>query len=159
MTEVFVAAGSNLAPERHLTCAVNELTRRFASVHTSRWYRSRADDGVGADYVNLAVRLTTGLSAREVRGCLKEIETHCGRTRSGQGVELDLDLLMYGDLVLNEHDLVVPRPELITRAYLLGPLSELAPALWHPVAGKKIGELWSLFDRSQHPLELVSRHD
>ena len=68
MTEVFVAAGSNLRARAPPHLRLNELTRRFASVHASRWYRSRADDDVGADYVNLAVRLTTGLSAREVRG-------------------------------------------------------------------------------------------
>jgi 2-amino-4-hydroxy-6-hydroxymethyldihydropteridine diphosphokinase len=153
MDEVFVAAGSNVAPERHLVCALSALTREFAAVRASSWYRSRAADKAGADFVNLVVGFTTGLSPREVRAQLKAIEAHCGRTRSGDGVELDLDLLLYGELVSTERDLELPRPELLTRAYLLGPLAELAPGLRHPGTGRNIGDLWGQFDRSQHPLE------
>jgi 2-amino-4-hydroxy-6-hydroxymethyldihydropteridine diphosphokinase len=153
MTEVFVAAGSNLEPERHLACALNELRRAFPTVRTSSWYRSRAADGAGADFVNLVLSFITALSPREVRAQLKATEVRCGRTRPSRGVELDLDLLMYGELMLREHDLELPRPELLTQAYLLGPLAELAPALRHPGAGHSIGELWGQFDKSQHPLE------
>jgi 2-amino-4-hydroxy-6-hydroxymethyldihydropteridine diphosphokinase len=153
MAEVFVAAGSNFAPERHLACALNEITRGFTAVRASPWYRSRAADGAGADFVNLVVSFTSELSPREVRAQLKAIEARCGRTRSNHGVEVDLDLLMYGELVLSEHDLVLPRPELLTRAYLLGPLAQLAPALRHPGTGRNIGELWGQFDKRQHPLE------
>jgi 2-amino-4-hydroxy-6-hydroxymethyldihydropteridine diphosphokinase len=153
MAEVFVAAGSNFAPERHLVCALSELARLFAAVRASSWYRSRAAGNAGADFVNLVVSFTTDLSPREVRAQLKAIEVRCGRTRSDKGVELDLDLLLYGELTLSEQDLVLPRPELLTRAYLLGPLAELAPALRHPGTGHNIGELWGQFDKSQHPLE------
>jgi len=48
---------------------------------------------------------------------------------------------------------VVPRPQLLQWAFMLGPLAELAPQAWHPVAGKSIGALWAGFDQAAHPLQ------
>jgi 2-amino-4-hydroxy-6-hydroxymethyldihydropteridine diphosphokinase len=178
MPEVYVAAGSNIAPGRHLGCAVAELTREFADVRFSPWYRNRpaaasagAAGAVGApgtageesavcsegiDFVNLVAGFTTALSVREVQARLRAIEDRCGRARRVQAQlppVLDLDLLLYGDLVSAEPGLNVPRPELLTRAYMLGPLAALAPQVMHPTAHLSIGELWQRFDRAAHPLE------
>jgi 2-amino-4-hydroxy-6-hydroxymethyldihydropteridine diphosphokinase len=54
--------------------------------------------------------------------------------------------------------LKLPRPDLLRRAYMLGPLAELAPQVRHPSAGLTIGELWSRFDRDAHPLERLPPH-
>jgi 2-amino-4-hydroxy-6-hydroxymethyldihydropteridine diphosphokinase len=174
MPEVYVAAGSNIAPERHLGCAVEQLAREFADVRFSPWYRNRAAGaaeaaaaagvaGVAstarpedADFINLVAGFTTPLPAREVQARLRAIEGRCGRARAMQPRSppvLDLDLLLYGDLVCAEPDLTVPRPELLTRAYMLGPLAALAPLTMHPTAHLSIGELWQRFDRAAHPLE------
>jgi len=66
---------------------------------------------------------------------------------------MDLDVLLYGDLVRDEPGLKLPRPDLLKRAYMLGPLAQLAPALVHPTEKLTIAELWRRFDRSAHPLE------
>jgi 2-amino-4-hydroxy-6-hydroxymethyldihydropteridine diphosphokinase len=96
------------------------------------------------------------LPLRDVRACLRSIEERCGRSRrepSPLPPPLDLDLLLYGDLVCAEPGLELPRPELLTRAYVLGPLAELAPTARHPTAQLTFAELWQRFDRAVHPLE------
>jgi 2-amino-4-hydroxy-6-hydroxymethyldihydropteridine diphosphokinase len=157
--EVYLAAGSNVAPERHLACAARELAREFPGVRFSPWYRNRAAGALGADFINLAAGFSTALPVREVQARLRAIESRCGRVREGAGSPpaLDLDLLLYGDLVCDEPGLTLPRPELLTRAYMLGPLAELAPQLMHPTAHRTTGELWRGFDSSAHPLEALLR--
>jgi 2-amino-4-hydroxy-6-hydroxymethyldihydropteridine diphosphokinase len=154
--EVFVAAGSNVAAGQHLRCAARELSAEFPGARFSAWYRNRAADGVGADFVNLAAGFDTSLPLREVRARLRDIEERCGRSREWpvpRPPPLDLDLLLYGDLVCVEPGFELPRPELLTRAYMLGPLAELAPQARHPTAQLSFAELWQRFDRAAHPLE------
>ncbi|MBV8144544.1 MAG: 2-amino-4-hydroxy-6-hydroxymethyldihydropteridine diphosphokinase [Gammaproteobacteria bacterium] len=159
MPEVYVAAGSSVAPERALACAVAELQREFPGTRYSSWYRNAPADAVGPPYINLVAGFGTVLAPREVQARLRSIERRCGRVRSPAAAgarappPLDLDLLMYGDLVCVEPGLTLPRPELLTRAYILGPLAELAPQVMHPTARRSIGELWRGFDQAAHPLE------
>jgi 2-amino-4-hydroxy-6-hydroxymethyldihydropteridine diphosphokinase len=156
--DVYVSAGSNIAPERHLACAVRELEREFPGVRFSAWYRNRAAGDEGADFTNLAAVFTTALPVAEVRSRLRAIEERCGRSRSPRAPRpppIDLDLLLYGDLVSTDPDLELPRPELLTRAYVLGPLAELAPGVRHPTAQLTFAELWQRFDGTRHPLERV----
>ena len=68
---------------------------------------------------------------------------------------MDLDVLLYGDLVCQQPHLKLPRPDLLKRAYMLGPLAELAPDLLHPTERQTIGELWQRFDRAAHPMVQV----
>jgi 2-amino-4-hydroxy-6-hydroxymethyldihydropteridine diphosphokinase len=165
MPEVYVAAGSNVAPERHLACAVAELAREFPGTRFSPWYRSRpagaagAAEAASADFINMVAGFSTAHPVREVHRRLRAIEGRCGRSRTAQPPQppaLDLDLLLYGDLVCEEPQLTLPRPELLTRAYMLGPLAALAPQTVHPTAHLTIAELWQRFDRSAHPLERIS---
>jgi 2-amino-4-hydroxy-6-hydroxymethyldihydropteridine diphosphokinase len=151
MPAVFVGAGSNVAPERHLACARTELTREFPGARFSHRYRSRAAEG-GADFVNMAAGFLTELTPQELRARLRAIEARCGRVRPGAAVTLDLDLLLYGELVQARDGVELPRPELLTRAYVLGPLAELAPELVHPIERRTLAELWAAFDRAAHPL-------
>jgi 2-amino-4-hydroxy-6-hydroxymethyldihydropteridine diphosphokinase len=154
--DVYVALGSNVAPERHLACAMRELAREFPGARFSAWYRNRAAGGEGADFINLAAGFTTGLPLAGVRARLRLIEERCGRSRAAAAPRppaLDLDLLLYGDLVCAQADFELPRPELLTRAYILGPLAELAPEARHPTARLSFAELWQRFDTAAHPLE------
>jgi len=158
MTCVFVAAGSNVEPERHLRLAVEELQRAFGEVRISPWYRNRAAGFDGDDFINFVVGFDTGLDVHEVIARLRAIETKCGRPRDAPKWAprtMDLDILLYGNLVLEESGLRLPRPDLLRRAFMLGPLADLAPDLVHPTAGATIAELWSGFDRAAHPLHRV----
>jgi 2-amino-4-hydroxy-6-hydroxymethyldihydropteridine diphosphokinase len=153
---VYVAAGSNVEPERHLALAVAELGREFPGARASPWYRNRAVGFEGADFINLVVGFTTALPVHAVLERLHAIEARCGRERGAPRWAprtMDLDVLLYGELVCDEPGLKLPRPDLLRRAYMLGPLAALAPAVMHPTARLTIGELWQRFDRSAHPLE------
>jgi 2-amino-4-hydroxy-6-hydroxymethyldihydropteridine diphosphokinase len=152
---VYVAAGSNVVPERNLARAVAALTREFPGIRFSPWYRNRAVGFDGEDFVNLVAGFDTLLPVREVLGRLHAIELDCGRMREAPRWaprSMDLDVLLYGDLVCDEPGLKLPRPDLIRRAYMLGPLAQLAPEVMHPTAHLPIGELWRRFDQAAHPL-------
>lgn len=155
MPRVFVAAGSNVEPERNLAVAAAALAEAFSGTRFSPAYRNRAAGFEGADFINWVATFETGLPVREVLERLRAIETLCGRPRDAARWaprSMDLDLLLYNDLVCDEPDLRLPRPDLLRRAYMLGPLADLAPELRHPTAGATIAELWARFDRTSHPL-------
>lgn len=160
MPAVYVAVGSNVAPELHIARAVAELAREFPGARFSPWYRNRAAGFTGDDFINLAAGFDTQLPVREVQTRLQGIETLCGRPRAAPRWaprSMDLDVLLYDELVCDEPGLKLPRPDLIKRAYMLGPLAALAPQLVHPTEHLSIGELWRRFDQAAHPLEPLAR--
>ena len=156
MPEVYVAAGSNIAPEHNLARAVAELAREFPGARFSPWYRNRAVGFEGDDFINLVAGFDTVLPVRQVLTQLHAIEARCGRPSAAPRWaprSMDLDVLLYGDLVCDEPGLQLPRPDLLKRAYMLGPLAVLAPQVVHPTAHLTIAELWGRFDQTGHPLE------
>jgi 2-amino-4-hydroxy-6-hydroxymethyldihydropteridine diphosphokinase len=160
MPQVYIAAGSNIEPERHLAMAVRELEREFSGVRLSPWYRNRAVGFEGEDFINLVAGFATELEVSEVLSRLRAIETLCGRPRGAPRWaprSMDLDVLLYGDLICEEPHLKLPRPDLVKRPYMLGPLAVLAPEVVHPIIGETIGELWRRFDQGAHPLIEVAR--
>jgi 2-amino-4-hydroxy-6-hydroxymethyldihydropteridine diphosphokinase len=158
VTEVFVAAGSNVEPAANLRRALDELSRHYPQLRCSRAYRNRAVGFEGDDFLNLVVGFDTGEGVHEVIGRLHEAEAACGRERDAlrwAPRAMDLDILLYGDLVYEEPGLVLPRPDLARRAYMLGPMAELAPDFVHPVQGRTMRELWAAFDRGAHGMQPV----
>lgn len=150
MREVLVAAGSNVDPVRHLARAARAMAARFPGLRLSRAYRNKAVGFVGEDFVNLVAAFETELSPREVLGILHGIEAECGRTREAPKWAprtMDLDLLLFGDLQLDEPGLRLPRPDLLKRPYMLGPAAEVAPDAVHPVEQATLSELWLRFER------------
>ena len=158
MPAVYVAVGSNVEPERNLALATRELRREFPDVRFSPWYRNPAVGFEGADFINLVAGFNTTLPVGAVVARLQAIESLCGRPREAPRWaprSMDLDILLYGDTVCDEPRLKLPRPDLLKRAFMLGPLAELAPDLVHPTAGVTIHELWSRFDAVAHPMQKV----
>ena len=97
-------------------------------------------------FFNAAVEVETTLTPRELLIACQDIEASIGRLRPSHGVRhgprvIDLDILLYGDEVLAEPDLVVPHPDLHTRAFVLAPLLDVAGNLKHPALGRHVGEL------------------
>lgn len=155
MPRVFVAAGSNVDPEKNLANATREMERSFPDIQFSPWYRNRALGFDGADFINLVAGFTTEMPLHDVVKRLRAIEELCGRAREAPKWaprSMDLDILLYGDLVHEEPGLKLPRPDLLKRPYMLGPMADLAPEVLHPTANVTIGELWQRFDRAAHPM-------
>lgn len=159
MPEVFIAAGSNVEPGKNLALATRELSRAFPGARFSPWYRNRAVGFEGEDFINFVAGFVTDASLGAVVERLQAIEGLCGRTRAAPRWaprSMDLDMLLYGQSVLSTPTLRLPRPDLLKRAYMLGPLADLAPGLRHPTEGVTIGELWQRFDQGAHPLTVVA---
>ena len=158
MAQVYVAAGSNVEPQANLTKALTELTRRFHEVQVSPWYRNAAVGFAGEDFINFVFGFRTGLGVHETLAQLREVETLCGRPRNAPkwaARAMDLDVLLYDDLTLDDPQLKLPRPDLLLRPYMLGPLADLAPQLRHPTQGRTIAELWAAFDGHAHAMHVV----
>jgi 2-amino-4-hydroxy-6-hydroxymethyldihydropteridine diphosphokinase len=148
VTQAFVALGSNIEPEGHLRHAARLLREGFVHTRFSACYRNPAFGFVGADFVNAVAGFETALPVEALVTTLREIETQCGRgpadPRWGPRA-IDLDLLLYGQQVGSGPGYTLPRPDLARRAYMLGPLAQLAPELRYPPDGPSIAELWSRF--------------
>lgn len=158
MTTVLVAAGSNVEPLANLRRALDSLAAHYPGLRTSPAYRNRAVGFAGEDFVNLVLAVDTDDDVHTVIARLHEAEARCGRARHAPKWaprSMDLDILLYGDRVCEEPGLVLPRPDLVRRAYMLGPAAELAPDMVHPALGATLRELWSRFPRDEHALERV----
>ena len=130
MTQVLVAAGSNFEPLANLRRALDALARHYPGLVRSTAYRNHAVGFEGEDFVNLVVGFDTDDDVRAVIEHLHEAESLCGRARNAPKWaprSMDLDILLFGDRVCDEPGLVLPRPDLVRRAYMLGPAAEIAP--------------------------------
>jgi len=148
MVDAYVAMGSNLGDrEAHLAAATEALRARpdVRVMAVSALYETAP---VGpppqGPYLNAALHLRTQLAPRALLACLLAIEAARGRQRSAgrwSARTLDLDLLFYGSVTLDEPGLCVPHPHLHERAFVLVPLCDVAPHLVHPRLGKTVEEL------------------
>jgi 2-amino-4-hydroxy-6-hydroxymethyldihydropteridine diphosphokinase len=146
VTPVAIALGSNLGDrERTLHAALDALTPSIQFLAASSFHET---DPVGVDpgqppFLNAAAIGRTTLDARALLETLLAVERQFGRVRPYEGAPrtLDLDLILYGNAVLDEPGLVVPHPRFRDRAFVLQPLLEIAPRWTDPVTGFTIAEL------------------
>jgi 2-amino-4-hydroxy-6-hydroxymethyldihydropteridine diphosphokinase len=158
VTRVLVAAGSNVEPLANLRRALGSLAAHYPGLRRSTAYRNRAVGFAGDDFINLVLGFETTDDVHTVLERLHEAEAACGRPRQAPKWaprSMDLDLLLYGDRVCDEPGLVLPRPDLVRRAYMLGPAAELAPDAVHPTLGVTLADLWRNFAQDGHALEAV----
>lgn len=155
MVTVFLGLGSNMDAESNLRLAVSELRGRFGKLILSPVYRSRALGFDGDDFLNMVVGLETDRSPQDLLDYFETIHALAGRVRSGDRYSsrpLDIDLLLYGDLVDREPPLRLPRRDVLAHNFVLRPLAEIAPDFVHPVTQRTISEHWRDFDGACHPL-------
>lgn len=159
MTEVFVSIGSNIQREKHITKALRLLCIRYGHVRISSVYESEAVGFSGTPFYNLVASFHTREPLLEIAKQLRAIEDRCGRIRNGARYSsrtMDLDLLLYGDAVVTTENIAVPRPEILTEAFVLGPLAELAGNLRHPIRQQTFQQLWAQHDASQRRIRPVA---
>lgn len=154
---VYISGGSNIAPEDNLQLARRELEKRYGDVGVSPVYRTVAVGFEGEPFLNCVFELATRDAAVAVVACLEEIHALAGRVRGPNAFSprtLDLDLLLYGDAIIPERPVKVPRDDITKYSFVLKPLADIAPALRHPESGLTMAELWQAFPARDEGLEL-----
>ena len=143
MAKVYLGMGSNVEPQENLRLGIQELARRFGILELSNLYENAAVGFDGDRFINLVVGLESTASPLEIHHSIEDIHALASRQRGATRFaprSLDIDLLLYGDLVLNQPPVRVPRTDILHYSFVLGPLAEIAPELRHPETGMLITE-------------------
>lgn len=154
MSTAYIGIGSNLGRrEENCEKAISLLTaygisviKRSSMIETRPWGVTEQPD-----FINMAIEIETVLKPEELLHLLKKIEIEAGRQpayRWGPRA-LDLDILLYDDLVMKTPELDIPHPHIAEREFVLRPLAEIAPEMIHPVIQKNIRELLTERQRSR----------
>lgn len=148
----YISIGSNINKEQHISASLHTLQQLFGELTVSSIYESEAVGFIGDTFHNLMVGFDSDLDVKSIAKRLRQIELDNGRTRDSQKFSartLDLDLILYGDLIISDGRLQIPRDEIERYAFVLEPLAEIAPNEKHPITGKTYAELWQAFDKSE----------
>ena len=135
--------------------ALAAIKSEFSPVAVSPVYESVAVGFDGENFLNLVLGFDTSLSLSELADKLDQIEQSCGRKRGEERFTtrtMDLDLLIYGDLLRHDDEYGIPRNEITRYAFVLKPLSQLAPNYVHPELGVSFSRLWEQGDFSGQDL-------
>lgn len=158
MAKIYISLGSNIDRENNTRAGVAALREVFGELELSSVYESEAVGFEGDAFYNMVIACDAGGDVHSTNRALCEIEDAHGRDRSGPRFSsrtLDLDLLLYDDLVLNEKGLKLPREEILHNAFVLWPLAEIAPTLRHPEKSKSYAELWEGFNKNKENLKPI----
>ena len=159
MVRAYLNLGSNQERERNLRSAIRELKNHFTVIAISPVYESEAVGFDGESFYNLCVAIDTDMTPQQVNDTLHEIEDQHGRDREQpkfSGRTLDIDLILYGDAIINEGKLVLPREDILKYAFVLKPLADIAADEMHPLLQKNYSELWNSFDQQSQPLKQIT---
>lgn len=158
MAKIYISLGTNIDREVNTREGVRALRERFGDLQLSAVYESEAVGFEGDAFYNMVIACESDNDVHAVNKALADIEDANGRVRSGPRFSsrtLDLDLLLYDDLILDEKGLSLPRDEILKNAFVLWPLAEIAPQLLHPVVEKRYAELWQAFDKTKEQLRPI----
>ena len=155
MAKVYVSVGTNIDRDRNVASALAALAREYDGLEQSRIFETQAVGFSGDLFYNLVVAFETGQSPQQVAAVLNRIEDAHGRDRQAgkfSNRSLDLDLLLYNDLIVDEPGVTLPRPEILENAFVLRPLAEIAGDRKHPVTGVSFAAMWDQFDAASQPM-------
>lgn len=152
MALVYLSLGSNIDPHHYIVAGLDALSAQFGELAISPVYESVPVGFEGDNFLNLVVGIHTSLPVGALSDQLKKIEDDHGRVRTGprySGLTLDIDILTYDACSGVIDGVVLPRGEVLRNAFVLLPLSELAPAACHPQTGETFAELWRNYRSDQ----------
>ena len=155
MTLLVLSLGSNLEPKVNIPLAVESLRRKFGKLSLSKVYESEALGFRGDNFLNLVASVECKVSLESVQNYLKLLEDRMGRDRNMPRFSdrtIDIDILLYGDSAGEECGLSLPRPEILSSAFVLCPLAELHPRLKYFPTNISFEELWGNFDKTEQKL-------
>lgn len=147
MNRAFIGLGSNVGDRLHYLHRAVKALAEFPETAVKKVSSVYATEPVGmkeqAEFLNAVMEIETVLDVRRLYTLLKEIERALGRTYRQQWGprEIDLDILYYNDVVLNESELKIPHPEIPNRRFVLAPLAEIAPECIDPIRKQTILEM------------------
>jgi len=143
LNRIYLGLGSNVDRQRHLCAGLDALTAFLVDLRCSAVFESQPVGIKSGPFFNLVVTALTDLPLAELDRRLKFIEADNGRyAPDRKGLPLDIDVLLYADLVGNFDGLILPRAEILKNAFVLWPLALIAPELVHPGTGVSLGRLW-----------------
>ncbi|MGH8475894.1 MAG: 2-amino-4-hydroxy-6-hydroxymethyldihydropteridine diphosphokinase [Methylococcales bacterium] len=151
MPKIHLSMGSNIDRETHISSALRELGELFGELAISSVYETLAVGFEGPPFFNLVVSFQSDEPLLELAKALREIEIRHGRAQKCAKFTdrtLDLDILLYGDLIFKDDKFQIPRDDIMRYAFVLEPLAEIAPNERHPVTRERYLELWKEFDKS-----------
>ncbi len=141
---VYIAVGSNINPKKNIALALKELAKIGKVINVSKLIKTKPEGYLNqADFLNGAIKFKTVLPPEILLKELKNIEKLLKRNtpfRNGPRT-IDLDIIFYGNLILNTANLTIPHPRADKRFFVLKPLSEIAPCKNHPILKKQIKTL------------------
>lgn len=153
---VYLSAGSNIDPAKNLKRACESLESDYGELTLSSVYRNPAVGFEGDDFLNMVIGFSTYQQPDKIVETLEKLHTNAGRVREADPFcsrTLDLDLLLYGDLVRRRMKL--PHTDIGKYGFVAAPLAEVAPQLRHPVSGKTMFQLWNDFDQDAQSMRTV----
>lgn len=158
MHSVYISLGSNINREYHINCALDALDKYFAPLRVSQAYDCEPVGFSGDNFLNLVVGFECIHSIDELAIILRKIEDDNGRVRTGPKFSsrtLDIDILTYDDVVDNVNGVELPRGEITENAFVLLPLSNIAPNELHPELQKTYHQLWQQYDKQHQQLSMI----
>lgn len=144
LTQVYLGLGSNVEREKNVCAGLDALAAFLQDMRCSAVFESQPVGIKSGPFFNLVVKAETDLSLADLSRRLKLIEADNGRYAQGRkGLPLDIDVLLFGDLEGNFDGLTLPRAEILKNAFVLWPLSLIAPDKVHSGVGKTFAQMWA----------------